>query len=153
MKDKKTLRREMKAVRAAVEGRAAADRAIGEALLALPEVAAAKSLFVYKSFGTEADTGAILAALCGAGLLRYTGRKCREVFGPAVDGLFFCKINTNFIDKYRQKLYNHTKITREAVSWTAGNTAAAVPLEDWAGAGLPHTPKATPGPVDGCGKN
>ena len=46
MKDKKTLRREMKAVRAAVEGRAAADRAIGEALLALPEVAAADSLFV-----------------------------------------------------------------------------------------------------------
>lgn len=76
MKDKKTLRREMKAVRAAVEGRAAADRAIGEALLALPEVAAAKSLFVYKSFGTEADTGAILAALCGAG---------KEVFLPRVE--------------------------------------------------------------------
>lgn len=76
MKDKTALRREMKAVRAAVKDRSAADRAIGEALLALPEVAAAESLLVYKSFGTEADTGAVLAALCDAG---------KRVFLPRVE--------------------------------------------------------------------
>ena len=83
MKDKRELRRRMKAVRAKIAERDAADAAICAAVLAMPEVAEAESVFVYKSFGTEADTGGIIAALLRAG---------KAVYLPRVNGAEMCAV-------------------------------------------------------------
>ena len=66
---KRRLRREVLALRDAVPeaDRAARSRAIAECLLALPELESARTVLVFSSFGSEADTAAIVEGLLARG--------------------------------------------------------------------------------------
>lgn len=70
------LKREKKAIRAALrvlrdalsdEDRAARSLAVARAVLALPEVASARAVMVFSSFGSEVDTAPIVEALLADG--------------------------------------------------------------------------------------
>ena len=65
--DKERLRREMKRLRAETGERALRDGRICEALFALPRFAAARSIFLYNAFGSEAGTAGVAARLRAEG--------------------------------------------------------------------------------------
>lgn len=67
LKDKNALRRKMRALRDSAPDRAERDKLIFEKFFSLPQVKGAKVFFVYHSFGSEADTHAILARLLAEG--------------------------------------------------------------------------------------
>ncbi len=75
--DKNALRAQMKALRAQAEDRPSRDVLLAENLFALAQVRAAKSVFLYNSFGAEADTSRILLRLLAEG---------KRVLFPRVDG-------------------------------------------------------------------
>lgn len=74
--DKGALRIQMKAVRAAVEGRAEKDARICARLLSVRQVAESESCFLYRSFGQEASTRGIAAELARRGKRIYYPRVC-----------------------------------------------------------------------------
>lgn len=67
LKDKNALRREMRARRDDAPDRAQRDKLIFEKFFSLPQVNTAKVFFVYYSFGSEADTHAIIGRLLAEG--------------------------------------------------------------------------------------
>ena len=74
---KEVLRREMKRRRAGADDRAERDGKIAEYFLGLPQVARSERIFIYYSFGQEADTHAIVDELL---------RRGKEVYLPRVEG-------------------------------------------------------------------
>ncbi len=77
LKDKNTLRREMRVRRDSAPDRAERDNRIFENFFSLPQLKEAKIFFVYHSFGSEADTRAIIARLLAEG---------KKVCLPRVEG-------------------------------------------------------------------
>lgn len=79
--DKERLRREMKRLRAEAGERALRDGRICEALFALPQFAAARSVFLYNAFGSEAGTAGVAARLRAEGRRVLYPRVCgRDMF-------------------------------------------------------------------------
>ncbi len=76
-KDKAQLRKEMKERRRAAPDRAARDAEIFRRFFLLPQVINSSKFFIYMSFGSEADTKAIIAELLKRG---------KEVYLPRVEG-------------------------------------------------------------------
>lgn len=76
-KDKSQLRREMKERRRAASDRASRDAEIFGHFFSLPKVTDSNKFFIYMSFGSEADTRAIIAELIKRG---------KEVYLPRVEG-------------------------------------------------------------------
>lgn len=85
-KDKDSLRREVRALRDGAADRAVRDERILKNFFSLPQVKEAELFFIYHSFGSEADTHAIIARLLAEGkrvcLPRVEGRTM--VFVPFV---------------------------------------------------------------------
>ena len=75
--DKEGLRRAMKEARLAVSGRGARDEMIMKNLFSVPAFAESGSVFLYRSFGSEAGTAPIADELL---------RRGRRVFYPRVRG-------------------------------------------------------------------
>lgn len=76
-KDKAQLRKEMKERRQAAPDRAKRDAEIFTNFFSLPQVEKSKKFFIYMSFGSEADTRAMIAELLKRG---------KEVYLPRVEG-------------------------------------------------------------------
>ena len=90
-KDKDSLRREMRALRDGAPDRALCDAKLFQNFFSLPQVQEADSFFVYYSFGSEADTHALIARILSEGkrvcLPRVEGREMVFVpyFGQALE--------------------------------------------------------------------
>ncbi len=85
MEEKTLLRGRMKAARGEFSqsgAAAAADAAIAANLFSLPQVAAGKSFFVYRSFGSEADTRRIAERLMQEGKILCYPRVCGAAMVP-----------------------------------------------------------------------
>ena len=74
---KRLLRPELRTRRGAIAGHAARSVALWSAVAALPEWAAARTVMLYLSFGSEPDTGGLVAEALVSG---------RHVVVPRVDG-------------------------------------------------------------------
>lgn len=75
--EKKLLRQKMKEMRASDQTRSRRDAALCERFFGMPLVGEKRSFFIYRSFGSEADTLRISERLVSAG---------KEVYFPRVEG-------------------------------------------------------------------